>query len=57
MLLKSTYYHRAGKKSLALVNFASASGHQVDTFGSNKEKPDGISSDFGQISLKRATPL
>lgn len=53
----STYYHRAGKKSLALVNFASASGHLVDTFGLNREKTDGISSDFGQMSLKRTTPL
>lgn len=28
-----TYYHRAGKKSLALVRFAPGSGHSVDTFG------------------------
>ncbi len=46
----STYYHRAGKKSLALVNFAPASGHLVDTFGSNGENR----TEFLRILVKTA---
>lgn len=50
----STYYHRAGKRSLALVNFAPGSGHLVDTFRADAEKTEALSSKISDIRLKSA---
>lgn len=50
----STYYHRAGKRSLALVNFTPGSGHLVDTFRADVGKTDALSSNFSEIRRKSA---
>jgi integrase len=47
-----TYYHRSGKKSLALVNFSPGSGHQVDTHKVEAARNGVIPLNFGISGIR-----
>lgn len=49
-----TYYHRSGKRSLALVNFTPGSGHLVDTHRVEAAGNGSIPTNFGEFRLKNA---